>query len=182
MTKIIGFDISSTTTGWCVLDVDAELKNIKYIDSGYFKPIKDGTIFDRLSHSKEQIIKILDEHKPDEVVIEDLIQFMKGHSTAKTIITLSLFNRNVGMVAYDYLEKNPQLFSVMTIRHGIKTNKILPSKEEIPELVAQHLGIKFPYYYGKGGKIKTESYDVADAISVALYYAFILTGKIKKKK
>ena len=107
MTKIIGFDISSTTTGWCVLDVDAELKNIKYIDSGYFKPIKDGTIFDRLSHSKEQIIKILDEHKPDEVVIEDLIQFMKGHSTAKTIITLSLFNRNVGMVAYDYLEKNP---------------------------------------------------------------------------
>jgi Holliday junction resolvasome RuvABC endonuclease subunit len=182
MTIIAGFDVSSSTTGWCILDVSSTAKTIVYIDSGYFKPIKEGSIFDKLSHSRDQVVAILDKYRPEGIAIEDVISFMKGHSTAKTIITLALFNRNVGMTSYDYLGKNPEMFSVIAIRHGIKTNKILPKKEEIPELAAQHLGIKFPYYYGKGGKIKTESYDVSDAFAVALYYAFVLTGKIKKKK
>jgi Holliday junction resolvasome RuvABC endonuclease subunit len=180
MTIIAGFDVSSTTTGWCILQID-DKKSIKYIDSGYFKPIKTGTIFEKLSHSRDQIVSILDKYKPDDIAIEDLIQFMKGHSTAKTIITLALFNRNVGMTSYDYLGKNPQLFNVMSIRHGLKLSKELPKKEDMPELAAHHLGIKFPYHHGKGGKIKKESEDVADAVAVALYYSFILTGKIKKK-
>jgi Holliday junction resolvasome RuvABC endonuclease subunit len=179
---ICGFDVSSSTTGWCILDVNTDNKKIKYIDCGYFKPIKKGTIFEKLSHSRDKVVSILDKYKPEEIVVEDLIQFMKGASTAKTIITLSLFNRNVGMTAYDYLGKNPQLFNVMSIRHGLKLSKELPKKEDMAELVANHLGIKFPYVYGKGGKIKKESEDVADACAVALYYSFILTGKIKKKK
>jgi hypothetical protein len=69
----------------------------------------------------------------------------------------------------------------MTIRHGLKINKLLPKKEEIPELVAKHLGITFPYQLNKKGKIKIENYDMADGIAVALYYSFKLTGKLKPK-
>jgi crossover junction endodeoxyribonuclease RuvC len=176
---IIGFDISSTTTGWGVLQIDGE--SIKYIDSGFFKPLKKGNIFERLDHSRNKVKEILNKYQPDQVAIENIIEFMAGKSTAKTIITLSVFNRNVGMAVYDYFSSAPELYSVMQIRHALKENKILPKKEEMPELVAKHLGIKFPYYYDKKAKVKKESEDVADAIAVALYHAYKITGKLKKK-
>lgn len=180
MSIVAGFDISSTTTGWCILKI--ENNNISYIDSGFFKPLKKGSIFDRLSHSKKEIEKILKKYHPNYIAIEDIISFMKGASTAKTIITLSVFNRIVGMTAYEYLGKSPELFNVMSIRHGLKLSKDLPKKEDMPELAAHHLGVKFPYLYGRSGNIKSESYDIADAWSVAIYYSKLLTNQIKKKK
>jgi hypothetical protein len=73
----------------------------------------------------------------------------------------------------------------MSIRHGLKINKVFPKKVDMPELVAKHLGIVFPYERTTKGKskdkIKMESYDKADGIAVALYYAFMLTGKVKRK-
>jgi hypothetical protein len=85
------------------------------------------------------------------------------------------------LTAYDYLGKSPTLYSVMTIRHGLKTGKDLPKKEEMPALVAQHLGITFPYEYNKKGGIKVESYDKADGVAVALYHARTLAGLVKPK-
>jgi hypothetical protein len=181
MKKIIaGYDVSSSTTGWCILEIIDD--KINYLDSGYFKPIKSGTIFERLDNCRSETNKVLKKYKPDYIGIENTIEFMKGASSSKTIISLSLFNRTVGMAAYDYLGSSPELFNVMSIRHGLKLSKELPKKEDIPDLAARHLGVTFPYYYGKNAKIKAESYDVGDAWAVATYYSFILTGKIKKKK
>jgi hypothetical protein len=69
----------------------------------------------------------------------------------------------------------------MSIRHGLKLDGNLPKKEDMPELVAKHLGITFPYEVNKKGRIKVENYDMADGVAVALYYAFLLTGKVKRK-
>jgi hypothetical protein len=106
---------------------------------------------------------------------------MAGKSTAQTIIMLTTFNRMTGLLCYDYLGHSPKLYSVMTIRHGLKLNKIFPKKEQMPELVAKHLGITFPYETNKKGKIKVENYDKADGMAVALYYAFVLSGRVKAK-
>lgn len=181
MTKrILGLDASSTTVGYCVLEID-DNNNIKYISADYLKPIKDGTILERIVDTRNKLKKIIEDTKPDHIGIEEIIQFMHGKSTAKTIIMLTTFNRMVCLLAYDYLGKSPELFNVMTIRHGLKINKIFPKKEDVPQLVAQHLGITFPYTLNKKGKIKVESYDMADGIAVALYYAFVLSGKIVRK-
>ena len=51
----------------------------------------------------------------------------------------------------------------------------------MPSLVAQHLGITFPYEYNKVGKIKIENYDKADGVAVALYQALLLSGQVKRK-
>jgi Holliday junction resolvasome RuvABC endonuclease subunit len=177
---ILGVDCSSTTIGWCALEIDVN-NNITYKSSGYIKPIKDGTMIERIVQTRKDICDVINKVKPDYIGIEDIIQFMQGKSTAKTIITLTTFNRMVCLAAYDYLQKSPELFSVMTIRHGLKLNKTLPKKEEMPELVAQHLGITFPYQLNKKGKVKEENFDMADGMAVALYYAFTLTGKIKRK-
>lgn len=179
MQTILGFDVSSTTIGWCVLETDGYA--INFIKASYVSPLKNGNIIDRIADTRDKIQDIINQVKPDYIGVEDIIQFMKGKSTAKTIIMLTTFNRMVGLLAHDYLKKSPALFNVMSIRHGIKTDKELPKKENIPELVAKHLGITFPYQLNKKGKIKVESYDMADGVAVALYYAFILTGRVQLK-
>jgi Holliday junction resolvasome RuvABC endonuclease subunit len=178
--KILGFDVSSSCIGYAVLEI--EDNNIKFISCNYIKPIKKGSIIERLADTRDKIKNIIEENKPNYIGIEDIVQFMAGGSTAKTIIILISFNRMIGLMAHDYLGKPPELFSVMTVRHSLKLTKVLPKKDEIPTLVEKHLGIKFPYVLGKKGKIQTVSYDQADAVAVALHYAYKLTNRLKKKK
>jgi Holliday junction resolvasome RuvABC endonuclease subunit len=180
MQRILGIDCSSTTIGWCVLEVDGE--SIKYIDSYYFKPTKKGNIVERLFDTRNKLKKIIKDHNPNIIAIEEIIQFMKGASTAKTIIALTAFNRMACLLSYDCLNISPNLINVMSIRHGLKINNIFPKKEDMPELVSKHLGITFPYEKNKKGKLKIENYDRADGIAVALYQAFVLTGKTNKTK
>lgn len=182
MTKVLGLDISSTTIGWCLLNIDNS-NNILLSHYGFIKPIKTGTIINRLQDTRNKIKDLLDKLEPDYVGIEDIIQFISGKSTANTVITLASFNRMIALLSYDWLGKPPELFGVLAIRHGLRMGKTLPKKEDMPELVAKHLGIKFPYKKGKTGKIKIENYDVADAMAVALFYSFIISNKciIKQK-
>lgn len=176
----MGLDCSSTTIGISLLEIDNN--EIHFKKCFYIKPIKTGTIVERLIDTRNKIRKIIEDSKPDYIGIEDIISFMKNKSTAQTIITLTAFNRMICLLAYDYLNKSPELFSVMSIRHGLKLNKVFPKKEDMPELVAKHLNIKFPYEISKKGKIKEENYDMADGTAVGLYYAFLLTNKVKAKK
>lgn len=199
---ILGFDVSSTTTGWCVLkENDGE---ITFIDAGFIKPLKTTntskkalakaakkaskkasakpvktvSIFKSLMQVKAEVLDIIKKYKPDEIAIEDLIQFMPKKSTARTIITLAIYNRTVGLTCYESLGKEPSLYNVMSIRHLLKLNKEFPAKEEMPALVEKHLKIQFPWVMKTVKKkgIATvitceESYDVADGIAVALYHA-----------
>jgi Holliday junction resolvasome RuvABC endonuclease subunit len=179
MKKVLGIDISSSCIGYCVLEVDGS--DIKYVSMNYLKPIKAGTIMERVVDTRDKLLNIIDAIKPDYIGIEDLIKYMPK-STATTVVVLATFNRMVCLLAHDYLGKQPELFNVLTIRHGIKLNKICPKKEDVPQLVAKHLGITFPYEYNKKNKEIVENYDKADGTAVALYYAMLLTGKIKPKK
>ena len=173
--------MSSTTIGYCILKWDETTNDIKFVAASYLKPIKKGPILERVVDTRNKIQQVIVAAKPDYIAIEDIIQFMAGKSTAKTIIMLTTFNRMIGLTAYDYLGNVPELFSVMTIRHGLKLTKDLPKKEQMPALVANHLGITFPYEYNKLGNIKVESYDKADGVAVALYRTFLLAGKVKRK-
>ncbi len=189
--KILGFDVSSSMIGWCLLEIDEGFhskemeQQIKYIDSGLFKPKKEGNILERLENTRNEISKIINKCSPDYIGIEDIINFIRNKSSANTIITLAVFNRMIGLLAFDFLKKSPELFGVLSIRHGLKFNKIFPKKEDMPEIVAKHLNIKFPYKLMTMGKNKGKphitNYDRADAMSVALYYAFVLTGKLANK-
>lgn len=178
--RVLGFDVSSTTIGYCVLDID-DKDNIKFVMCNYFKPSKKGSILERIISTREKINGIMSKYQPTHIGIEDLIKFMPK-STATTVVVLTTFNRMVCTAVYDYLKGYPELLNVMTIRHGLKTGSDLPKKEDMPELVAKHLGITFPYEYDKKGKVKEESRDMADGVAVALYYALVLTGKTKKSK
>lgn len=179
--KILGIDCSSTTIGLGLLEWDDETNLITFIKSSHHKPKKEGNLIERIKLSRDFITKFIDDHQPDYIAVEEILQFVQGKSTAKTIIMLTTFNRMVCLVSYDYLKRAPELFNVMSIRHGLKLAKEAPKKEEMPELVSKHLGITFPYIYKKTGKIADETYDQADSIAVALYYSFVLSSKIIRK-
>lgn len=169
----MGLDASTTTIGVSIIDYDDN--ESKLIHHEFYKPLKKD-LFKSLSEVRKFIINKIEKYKPDDIVLEDIILFMKGHSTAKTVSSLAVLNRTVGLAVFDYTGNPPHLFNVMKIRHAVKKDKKMPSKEEIPELVASILGIDFPYEYGKTGKLKAENFDVADSICAAL--AFI---KISRK-
>jgi Holliday junction resolvasome RuvABC endonuclease subunit len=180
MTKILGFDCSSSTIGYSLLEINNN--QISLVSTNFIKPPKKGDLISRLANTRDQILSIINQANPDQIAIEDIIAFMKGQSTAKTIIMLTTFNRMISLLSYDYLSAPPSFYNVMSIRHGLKLNKVFPKKEEIPDLVAHHLNIPFPYLKNKNNKLIVENYDMADSIAVALYHAFILTNKIKVKK
>lgn len=180
--RILGWDVSSTTIGYCILEYNERSKNVKFVKCSYFKPTKTGSILERLKHTQDKVQAILEEWKPDTVAIEEITKFMPRMSSAQTIITLATFNRVVGLTCLNYLKKSPEMQSVMAMRHALKLSKDLPKKEDMPSLVETYLEIKFPYEYKKNGNIKDESYDMADACIVGLYCAYNLSGRLKTIK
>ncbi len=182
MAIILGLDCSSTTIGYATLNWNEKNNKLKVVDYDYYKPIKEGNILDRLIKTQNDFKKIINTIKPNYIALEDIILFMKGHSTATTITTLTAFNRALGLVAYEYLGHSPDLYSVMKIRHTIKLDKELPKKEAIPELLEKRLGFQYEYLYKKNGTIKAETYDQSDAIAVALCHALTLSNSTITKK
>ena len=186
MKRVLGFDVSSSTIGICVLDID-DGYNITPSLITYYKPPHNENILDDLFETKQYITNLIKEIGPTHIAIEQIIPYMKGSSTATTIIKLASFNRMIGLLAYEFLGSAPQMCYVQSIRHGLKHTKKLPEKEDMPKVVSKHLNIKFPYIYKQYKKktnkktIAPETYDQADAVAVALYYSHILIGKINKK-
>ena len=177
---ILGFDISSTCIGYAILKIKDD-NSIQFVACDFLKPIKHANILHRLQDTKKKIQLIIDKYQPTHISIEDIIQFIKGKSSAKTIITLACFNRMIGTLCFDYLGHSPTLSNVNSIRASLKIDKSRPNKFDMPKLLEQHLNIKFPFLYKKNGEIKPESFDMSDAVCVALHTAFILTNKKKIK-
>lgn len=178
--RAISFDISSTTIGYAVFEYDEVYFNL--LKCSYLKPSKNKklSLFDKFSAIKKEINKLFDEYKPEEIIIEEIIKYFPGASSANTIITLAVWNRMIGLYSYEYFNKSPHLFTALAVRHGIKRQKQFPTKEEIPALVKTYVGnLDFPL--NKKGELKTESYDMADAIALGLFFILKEQGKIKKK-
>lgn len=165
--RLLSLDASTTTVGLAVFDY-TNFTDKKLVHHEYYKPAKQGDIFERLAKVRDYIYLKMETYHPDEVALEDIILFMKGHSTAATVSSLAVLNRTVGLAVYNHSGKSPQLLNVMKIRHAIKLGKTLPSKEEIPSLVAFHLEMEFPWILNKKEKPIVENYDMADAMAVGL--------------
>jgi Holliday junction resolvasome RuvABC endonuclease subunit len=192
---ILGLDASSTTIGISIIKVDDPLKidwtnlplglkveGLELVHSEYYKPPKKGNIFVRLQAVRNFIQQLAKKWNPDIVVLEEILLYMPNKSTAKTISTLAILNRTVGLAILDQLERPPELLSVNKIRHATKLGKKQTQKEDVPELVAGILGIEFPWEFNRKDKPKVENYDRADGINVALAWIKIQQPKIKKTK
>jgi Holliday junction resolvasome RuvABC endonuclease subunit len=179
----LGIDCSSTTIGLALIDSDNGLFELK--DCRYYKPDKKCDLFESLSKTKKCIIELLEEWKPNEVVIEEIAEFFApGKSTSKTIIKLATYNRMVGLTVYEALQKPPVMLNVNTARSVLRPKDYAGklAKEDVPTVVAAILKTEFPWKLNKKGKPADENYDMADAIAVALAQAALDLGNVRKTK
>lgn len=181
----MGLDASTSTIGIAIVDyVDGYFPTLIY--HNYYKPDKTNGMLDMLHKARTHILNLFGKYKVQEFVIEDYIKFMKGASSANTVIPLAILNMTLRLAILD-LGITPEALNVLKIRHTLKLTKVLPKKEDIPELVAQHLGIPYPWLYKTNRRTKLqqimeESYDVADSIAVALAWAKLKTTPKKKSR
>jgi len=127
---------------------------------------------DKCVKIQTELLKIKNEFKIDKLFIEqDLQAFRPGLSSAHTINTLSRFNGAISLVCYQVFEIRPVLIHVTNARThvGIKINhkdKSKTTKEKVWEWVAER--VTFNWQFKKTGKLKTYSFDIADAYVIAL--------------
>ena len=170
---ILGLDISTTTTGYCIFNEDGIL-HIGYI---CLKKHKD--IFQKSAEIKRAMQDIKEKYDIKEIAVEQNLQaFRPGLSSAATLMKLAQFNGIVQWVCYEVFNIPAISFNVNTARKTvglkIKRKDVLSTKEQVFAWVSnQEPDIKWPVRFVTRGRHKgqtkniNECYDMADAYVIA---------------
>jgi len=159
---ILGLDVSTSTTGWCITSSDGNTK-AKFIDGGFIKhksklslheKASDITgLFDNIANQKITLDKICIE--------ENLQSFRTGLSSARTLMTLSRYNGIVSHECWLATRIVPVYYNVNKARKalGIDTRKKVRkpgenAKDIVHAWVKNHetmIGFSWPTKTLKGG-------------------------------
>jgi Holliday junction resolvasome RuvABC endonuclease subunit len=166
--KVLGLDCSSSTVGWGLVGIKDNKPIL--LSYGQIKPLKsDHDILTRLKDVFDRIIELCEIVKPTEAAVEEFLMFMKARSSATTIVTLASFNRVICIAAL-VSGVGVTLYPVQTIRKlvrvGIKRKEII-KKEEMPDLIREHLSSDFEFILNRNGVRSEETEDQSDGIAVA---------------
>jgi len=168
---VLGIDISTSITGFAVLDKDGELVYSDSIDLRKYK-----SIFKKTIEIKEKILDIFEEFVLDSLgdtidhiyIEQSLHMFMRGKSSAKTLSTLTRFNGIVSWLVYELFEIEPEYIGATSARKnaGIRVPRGQKAKEVVMKFLLDNEP-KFVIEYTTQGNPKPEAFDRADALVVA---------------
>ena len=169
---VLGIDISTSITGFAVLNKDGELIYSDSIDLRKYK-----TIFRKSVEIKEKILDIFEQFVVDtyhddiieHIYIEQsLHMFMRGKSSAKTLSTLTRFNGIVSWLVYELFEIEPEYIGATSARKhaGIRVPRGQKAKQVVMKFLLDNEP-KFVIEYTTQGNPKPEAFDRADALVVA---------------
>ncbi len=171
---ILGLDISTSCTGWCLLSRQGDILDIGYIDLS-----KKKGLFEKASAVEQYITKLSNTHAIEKVFIEENLQsFRSGFSSAQTISTLAKFNGIVSFICFKMFKVEPIFFNVNSARKmlGIKLIRKkdggLPTKEQLRVWAEKNIDYRWPVKVLKSGPRKghtvpdPKSYDMIDAYIV----------------
>ena len=162
---ILGLDISTSITGYTLIDED------KIILNGAWDTRKYKDFFEKVVHVQEGLDIIRKEYGKEikAVYIEQSLQsFRSGFSSAKTLSTLSRFNGIVSWLVFDKYKLKPEYLAATSARKlcGIK----IPRGQKAKAVVLDYLLKNEPSFtieYTRHGNPKPDSYDRADSIVIA---------------
>lgn len=156
---ILSLDISSTTTGWAVFDNDKLIKFGK-IKLNY----KQLNLSEKLLIFKHEIILLIKEYKPDNIVIEDVF-FGRN---VKVIKTLAKFGGIAQECSLNYANVIAYVMDNKTTKSFFKVKK----KKELYNKLCVDLSLDFCDY---------DNYnDIVDAYAQGVcYYNKIIIGDIE---
>lgn len=125
--KILGLDISSSSTGWSLIDND-ELP-----DYGLIKPDSSMSLFQRLYLFGNEMKRIIERCQPDMIAMEETI-FARGMTTMRT---LSRFSGVAMFQAYSYQKKDIKTYEPSLWKKMIGLNGFA-MKPEIQLCICHH--------------------------------------------
>jgi hypothetical protein len=160
---ILGLDISTSVTGYTLIDDAGNIVENSYID---FK--KETGIFEKAAKVEKILGDLHRKYDFDKVWIESsLMMFSAGKSSAVTIDTLAKFNGIVSWIAYGFCTELHFIPAVSARKQiGLKMVKGRKGKD----IVMEHMLNSESWFkvdYTKTGKIKPYCYDMADSFVVA---------------
>ena len=162
---ILGLDISTSITGYTLIDEDNIVLN------GAWDTRKYKDFFEKVIHVQEGLDIIRKEYGKEikAVYIEQSLQsFRSGFSSAKTLSTLSRFNGIVSWLVFDKYKLKPEYIAATSARKlcGIK----IPRGQKAKQVVLKFLLDNEPSFvleYTRNGNPKPDSYDRADSMVIA---------------
>jgi len=161
---ILGLDISTSITGFSVLDDSGDVLVCDYINLK-----KLNGVFEKARMVEQELQKLFLQHKINQVWIEESLQmFSSGMSSAKTLATLTKFNGIVSWIAWEKFEITPEYIAAVSARKEIGLT--VPKGKRGKDVVMEHMLDKESWFvveYGRTGKIKPHFYDMADSFVVA---------------
>ena len=172
---ILGLDISTSCTGWCLLSHSGEL-----VDLGFIKLKNSQNIFEKAASLESVFFDLKEKYDIDKIFVEENLQaFRPGFSSAKTIVTLARFNGMVTLMCHDEYSVKPEFLNVNHARKavGLKINRKsdLSTKDQVLEFVKKKIEtFQWPTRTLKSGVRKglvipaDSCYDIADAYVIAL--------------
>ena len=129
MSKVLGLDIASST-GWCILEND---QLVKY---GVITLPSEMNLFQRIKYFEHNLQNILNENKPDEVHIEDVIL---GISGAKTLAYLGRLNGVAILTCFNVVGDKIKLYQPTNWKaHSFPNLNGMAKKAEIQIAVIKH--------------------------------------------
>lgn len=149
---ILGLDVSTSSTGWAVLDSSGTL-----VEMGSFKLTKFDNLFGKAEEVRTGLLGIKSKYDIERISIEEPLQgFRRGMSSAHTLLTLARFNGIVSWLAFDVFRVTPIFFDSTTARRGlgIKIDKSRDTKDQIMEWVEVVTGASLPRRVATTGKKK----------------------------
>lgn len=161
---ILGLDISTSITGYTILNDDGSVAECSFID---LKKLKD--VYKKASLCQSIFAKLFAKYPIKKVYIEESLQmFSMGKSSAKTLAALTKFNGILSWIIFNDFLIPPQHVPAITARK--KAGIVLVKGIKAKECVMKHMIDNeswFPVQYTKTGKIKPHCYDMADSWVIA---------------
>ena len=175
--KILGLDISTSCTGWCLLSENGSL-----IDMGSIPLSRERDFFKKADLVRSSLELLKKQHKIERIVIEENLQaYRPGLASAKTLMCLARFNGIVSYICRDMFKCEPEYYNVNVARRtvGLKVSKNSPlsTKEQVLSWVEDKVngtGHVWPTKKLKSGPRKGKTikdpscFDMADAYVVCL--------------
>jgi hypothetical protein len=178
---ILGLDISTSTTGWAIIETDGSL-----IDQGYISTGKISGLFEKAKKVGSKISKINIDYDIEKIYIEENLQsFRSGFSSAQTISTLAKFNGIVSYICFTEFGFEPAFLNVNSARKslGIKIQREkvcgISTKDQVFAWVRSDLkdsGYVWPVKTLKSGPRKGETIFINECFDISDAYVIGLSG------
>jgi Holliday junction resolvasome RuvABC endonuclease subunit len=161
---ILGLDISTSITGYTILDSSGNLVEYGSIDTRKHKNffIKAGVV-------EQKLIALRQSYAVQAIYIEQSLQsFRSGFSSAQTLSTLSRFNGVISWICFTLFNLEPEYIAAVSARRicGIKVPRGTKAKPVVLQFVLDNEP-QFVVEYTNKGNPRPDSYDKADSWVIA---------------